>query len=151
MFIDKITFAINTEQAITVTSILRFIRNFPQRTLKKRQLQSLIIFFLVTSLSHASNYRFLSDSAVISKYNDQDMELLMSNIQKTLNENKNGEVVKWFNKETGHNGELTPLSNFSKYNMQCRKLRVVNRADNKEGVSNFNYCKTKDGPWKIAP
>lgn len=97
----------------------------------------------------SANFKFLEDS-VIASYNDEDLELLKSALKKTLNNNKDGEVTTWKNPETGNAGAIAPANTFEKDGMTCRRIKIINRAGEKKGKSEFNYCKVADGSWKIV-
>lgn len=99
-------------------------------------------------LANASNYRFLSDSAVVSDFNDTDMTMLLDTVQAALDQNK---PLTWKNTETGNEGTVTPGQPATYQDLECRYTELFNKSNTRQATTHYKFCKTADGTWKIAP
>jgi len=109
---------------------------------------TLVAFFVTTLTLSASNLNFLHDAAPISDFTKQDVEMMEDTIQKALNEKKDGEKLAWKNEKTNHSGLVNPLSSYSENEMECRKVRIVNKSKQRIAQNNFRFCR-KDGVWVL--
>lgn len=87
----------------------------------------------------------------LSAFTDEDISLFEAAQSEALEERRDGSVVSWENPDTGASGTVTPLQTDRRGDGECRLLRIVNRADNRQGESQFWFCRQPDGQWKIAP
>ncbi len=103
--------------------------------------------FVLFSNAQAVNMQYLKYSPV-SEFTDTDFELLQTTGVQALNEYKNGQMSEWKNEETGHSGTITPLDTSEINGYNCRKTRISNHTQEKDGQAVFTFCKI-DGHWKI--
>lgn len=113
-----------------------------------------IITLLILATSQtliASNLNFLNESSPAYHFSDEDFKILMTSIQKALNEKKDGEKLRWKNEKNGHAGLVNPLDTTVENKLKCRNTRFINRANKKIAKTVFKFCKQPDGVWKISP
>ena len=110
---------------------------------------AIIIFsFCFYANINAGIYYFLKDLP-ISSFTDDDMTLMSDNVFKALETAKDGEKFAWENKKTGHSGLANPLKTYKQEGLNCRTVRIVNRAKKQIAESKYEVCKVKDNSWKI--
>ncbi len=108
-----------------------------------------MLTLLFTSFTvSGSNLGFLVD-APIANMDSTDTALMAKAIQRSLTENKDNEPEKWENQDSGNKGTLTPLKTYDAYNSRCRKLKIHSEAGGETAVSEFDFCLTESGEWKI--
>jgi hypothetical protein len=107
-----------------------------------------LIMLMLVPMATASNYFFLKDSIVGRDFSDADMEILMKNIQLALNE---GRKVTWKNPETGNGGVITPGKPAKWKGLDCRYTEILNSSRTRQSVTQYKFCKTAEGDWKVAP
>lgn len=112
-----------------------------------------LFFWLLFSLSYQGNLsaaglNWLHDAA-IRFFTTEDIELMMSTMRTSLNDNDDGVTLDWENPETGSSGSVTPVATAIKNDMTCRKTQFINNAEGREGNSTFVFCKYPDDKWKI--
>ena len=108
------------------------------------------ISLLGVGITYASSWRFLKDAAPIAKFTEEDFSILKKNVDDALENIPDGEKLTWKNSTTGHSGLLNPINTYEANALKCRKLRIINKAGDKIAESHFNFCKQKDGEWKIV-
>ena len=124
---------------------------FKDIEMKFVQKSIITILLLITSqVLIASNLNFLNESAPAYHFSDEDFKILMTSIQKALNEKKDGEKLAWKNEKTGHAGLVNPLDTTLENNLKCRNTRLINRANKKIAKTVFKFCKQPDGVWKVS-
>ncbi len=101
-----------------------------------------------TFAAAASNLRFLAD-APIAHMNAVDTALMADAIQQALSKNKDNEASNWKNQETGSKGTLIPLNTYDAYDTKCRKLKIHSEAGGESADSEFDFCITAEGEWKV--
>ncbi len=97
----------------------------------------------------AVNWSFLKYSAV-SQFTEQDWELLRKTGREALDNAPDGDTRGWNNPETGAFGTIQPLHSYQDKGLSCRRTEVFNNARSTSGTSRFDFCKQKDGSWKVA-
>lgn len=107
-----------------------------------------LMMFLGISMATASNYYFLKDSIIGRDFSEADMEMLVKNVQLALNE---GRKVTWKNPETGNGGVITPGEPAKWKGLDCRYTEILNKTSTRQAVTQYKFCKTAEGDWKIAP
>jgi surface antigen len=75
---------------------------------------------------------------------------MSSAIQDALENNASGEVVEWWNLDTGDRGTVTPLRTFmSAAGLPCREYRVMAvHGDAGSEFQNAIACREVDGVWR---
>ena len=77
----------------------------------------------------------------------------MSLFQKAPDEARNSTEPRasksWENPATRVSGNVTAMEPFQKEDLSCRKLQSETRTPDTRGKSEFNYCRMKDGQWKV--
>jgi len=63
-----------------------------------------------------------------------------------------GATAQWSNPRSGNSGSITVVQNFTKADMQCRKLRYNIHLRARRGTRSYtvNWCKTASGVWKLS-
>lgn len=107
-----------------------------------------LMMFMGVTMATASNFYFLKDSIIGRDFSDADMELLVKNVQLALNE---GRKVSWKNPETGNGGVITPGEPVKWKGLDCRYTEILNKTSTRQSVSQYKFCKTAEGDWKVAP
>jgi surface antigen len=107
-----------------------------------------VCMILISFSSGAANLRFLKDTP-LANMNAADTELLADAIQTALTENRDNESLRWENPKTGSRGVLTPIQSYRAYNTHCRLLKILNKAGNESATSQFDFCQTEGGEWKV--
>ena len=105
-------------------------------------------FLALAPTAFGSNLRFLEFSPS-TYFNDKDWELLRETTRKLLDDGSNGETANWKNDENGHNGKLTLLGSFEKFGTTCRRVEVFSDAVTVKATRLVDFCKDKEGAWKI--
>ncbi len=95
----------------------------------------------------AVNLQYLKYSPV-SEFTETDFELLQSTGLTALNEYKDGQTTEWKNEQSGHYGSITLLESSEIKGNYCRKTRIKNYTQQKNGQAVFTFCKI-NGHWKI--
>ena len=108
------------------------------------------ILLLCVNITYASSFRFLKDGAPIADFTEEDFSILKQNLDSALENTPDRKKLAWKNSNTGHAGLLNPINTYNKDGLKCRRLRIINKADDKIAESAFNFCKQKDGEWKIV-
>lgn len=101
-----------------------------------------------TFTAAASNLGFLKD-APITHMDSTDTALMAETIQRSLTDSKDNEPASWENQNSGSKGTVTPLKTYDAYNTSCRRLRIQNEAGGESASSEFDFCLTKEGEWKV--
>lgn len=112
---------------------------------------SLIMLLAVNSVApsaFALNYGFLANTP-ISKFTEQDMELLKSHVRQALDEAENGQTLEWSNPETSAQGTITVESSQQDGDRYCRVLAVTNKSKYLQGGGKFKLCKNSTGAWSL--
>lgn len=82
---------------------------------------------------------------------DEDREMMREAIAESLENQPDGVTTGWKNPETGSQGIIRPVESFQRDGMQCRRLQLRNVIDEQSNEWMFNFCKTPEGDWKLAP
>lgn len=110
----------------------------------------MFIFFLGTPyLSFGFNIGFLDD-APIAEFNDEDIEMMLETLSKTLDTEADGVEIAWKNAKTGNNGTITPLTSTTRDGKPCRRTLIRSFSRTFSGSSQYLLCKDDDGEWKAA-
>ncbi|MCW8928929.1 MAG: RT0821/Lpp0805 family surface protein [Gammaproteobacteria bacterium] len=108
----------------------------------------LCLIFMLTSNVSAVNMQFLKYSPV-SDFTPEDFEMLQTTGKKALTDNKDGMTSEWKNPESKNSGSITPISSSTIDGMNCRKVKIINQAENKSGSAVFTFCQLPGNEWKI--
>ncbi len=82
---------------------------------------------------------------------DEDKEMMREAIFNALEQQPDNVTTGWKNPATGTSGIIRPVETFEQNGMRCRKLRLRNSVQDTTTEWMFNFCKTPEGEWKIAP
>jgi surface antigen len=82
---------------------------------------------------------------------DEDQQIMREAIVNSLENQPDNITTGWKNPLTGSHGIIRPVETYEKDGMHCRKLRLRNNIDEQSNEWMFNFCKTPEGDWKIAP
>ncbi len=82
---------------------------------------------------------------------DEDQQIMREAILDALENQPDNVTTGWKNPLTGSNGIIRPVETYERDGMHCRKLRLRNNIDEQSNEWMFNFCKTPEGDWKIAP
>lgn len=95
----------------------------------------------------ATGWNWLGD-AVIRHFTAEDLDLMLSTMNTSLDNNDDGVALDWRNPKTGNSGSIKPVATAIKNDMTCRKTQFINNADGRKGESTFVFCKYPDNKWK---
>ena len=112
----------------------------------------MVVFVLAIGTSvgaYAFNTRFLRD-APITLFSKQDLQLFQQTVMRSLAHNADGQTTRWSSATTDSNGEITPLDTRTVDKTTCRRTRIVNRAQGRDGHGVYEFCQQPDGDWKIG-
>lgn len=98
---------------------------------------------------YSFNINFLED-APVAQFNEEDVDLMLNNFYKAMDNNQDGESSEWKNEKTGHHGIATPLNTIEGADGVCRNVKIENFASSEKGTSEFRFCKASDGEWQIV-
>jgi surface antigen len=102
-------------------------------------------------LAVASNLSFLKNS-VVSKFNDQDMKLLMDTVDKALDSTDPHASGNWSNPKTGNSGEVAVTRQFTSTDGHtCKNVNVVSRTPNMQGKADYILCAMPGRGWLLNP
>lgn len=99
----------------------------------------------------ASNIGFLKEAPYAAYFTDEDRKMFRANLNKLLDEAKDGATSSWTNPKTGARGEITALERLAPPDDNCRRAHVVNEAQGRTGRGEHVFCRTSDGSWLLAP
>lgn len=115
----------------------------------KTILIALIVLLLSSiniSFAYIFNYGFLDDTAGVY-FTDQDWKIFEKTQLNALNNTPDGVKRTWKNPQSGSWGSFVPSKTFTKNNMHCRALTIVNAANYRIGQSTLTFCKV-NGDWR---
>lgn len=99
--------------------------------------------------AHAVNMSFFKYSP-ISHFTDEDNAIALDHIRDSLNNRKDGEVVRWRNDATGAAGEYTLLKTYQRDDATCRQVKVTHAAKKLRQTGVYNLCQSSEGKWQLA-
>ena len=97
----------------------------------------------------AINLNFLRN-APISRFNQQDIQLLQEAFLKAMDSGADGTTVEWANDRTGASGTITPTERFQRGGAECRTARFTTRFRALTGGGEFSFCKNSKGDWLLV-
>ena len=104
---------------------------------------------LLAASAQPQSYSALLKNAVVEKFGEEDLRLLVAAWNKALDETPDNQTVQWENPATRTRGEVTPLRSFAWKDNKCRELRVQNEAPGRKGDPVFfNLCRVEDR-WRL--
>lgn len=106
--------------------------------------------FFTMSCAQGQVWSPLLKDTPLSRFSEEDIALFEAARNDALNNRPDGAAVSWKNPETGASGTVIALDTKRSGGRKCRLLRLINRADGREGDSRFWFCKQPDGSWKIS-
>jgi surface antigen len=114
-------------------------------------LAPLFLASMLPVCSTAQNTSFLKDAAV-SKFDEQDVSLMMKNVDTALNEPLIPVTREWKNAASGNSGKAEITSAFtSSDGARCKRARLSNFARNGiKGTSTYTFC-NREQKWMIMP
>lgn len=99
--------------------------------------------------AQAQNWSALLKNAVVEKFGEQDLQLLMETWNKALDEAPDNQTLRWENPATRTRGEITAIRSFAWQDYRCRELRVQNEAPGRKGDPVFfNLCRVEER-WRL--
>jgi surface antigen len=104
---------------------------------------------LIAASAQAYDLQFLTKTPY-ANFSKEDKKLLMQNIDKALDEGKEGDTVAWNNDSTGAAGTITPEKSFERDGRKCRAVRIHNTFKTLKGEGSYNFCQDKNGKWQLA-
>lgn len=108
----------------------------------------LICFF--SGAAAAQQLNFLDETA-FGQLNKEDLTLVRETISKAVQGGQKGEPHRWKNPQTGSEGSVTLLDQFTKDSRPCARIALENMAGDRKGSSETTWCKISDGSWKAVP
>lgn len=81
-------------------------------------------------------------------FNNADWDLFNASADKALNKVADGELVSWYNPDTGSGGSFKPLKTSTQNNLTCRNLKISDYAHRQKDSYVFIFCQYPAG-WKI--
>ena len=114
-------------------------------------MRTLVAIWLALSAAalHAQVFSGLLKNAVVEKFGEEDLRLLMETWNRALDETPDNQALRWENPATRARGEITPLRSFTWKDYRCRELRVQNEAPGRKGDPvSFNLCRVEDR-WRL--
>ena len=97
----------------------------------------------------AINLRFLRNTP-ISRFNEQDNQLLQAAFVKAMNEEPDGSQVEWRNDRTGAGGTITPTGSFERQGAKCRKAQFTTYYKTLNGGGEYSFCQNAQGTWQLV-
>ncbi|GJL83308.1 MAG: hypothetical protein DHS20C01_29420 [marine bacterium B5-7] len=94
----------------------------------------------------AFNTLFMRDS-VMSDMSDDEYEMMRQTFYSALDQ-EGSDTLSW-NSPEGADGTVTPAERFEFKGYNCRKVSFENHKSGQTGQGMLNFCKDKDGNWKI--
>ena len=110
-------------------------------------LMTVLLSLVFMSSLQAANMQFLRYSPV-SQFTAADFEMMNTTAHNALETNTDGKTSEWENPDTKNSGSITPISTETIDGNKCRKVKIVNQANNQYAESIFTFCKI-DNDWKV--
>lgn len=104
---------------------------------------------MAAPIQAATELVWLKD-APVRYFTDRDWELARNAIQEALEATVDGATTTWENPETGHHGSIMPVSTSGEGDDRCRKAKIANHANNRDGGGTFDFCRRPDGTWGMV-
>ena len=110
----------------------------------------MLAVLLVSSGAHAAaGLRFLRESP-LSRFTEQDFDLLRKAAGVVLSAEANGASEEWANPATGNSGRITSVSRFTATDERpCARLKIDARSTEFDGSWTYTVCRGADGDWLI--
>lgn len=111
----------------------------------------LIVGTLMTPLTAgAAGLDFLRNSPVYY-FTAADRKLMNDAAAAVLNDADASAVREWSNPRTGYSGKVQGMGRFrSPDGLECRKVKLWNRAKGIESEAVYPACRDKEGRWRLA-
>ena len=109
---------------------------------------ALSMLLLSPGLSTAVDLFFLKNLPV-DWMTREDAQMMWASVQQALEESEDQATLTWENPETGAGGELTPVGSYTKNEMPCRRMQILNRAGKDEARWTFGFCKDAQRGWLV--
>lgn len=106
------------------------------------------VFNIFSTNVFAGNLSFLNNSA-ITKFTDEDRDLMMANIMYALDHIKDGRKSAWKNPHSGAWGYAIPSRSATVKGKICRNITTFNFAKGVTGESIYRLCKCGKQRWQI--
>jgi hypothetical protein len=104
---------------------------------------------LIVSIAHAQNLNFLRMSP-LARFTQEDVNLMMANANDALEAKEASAKREWNNPRTGANGLAEVRGEFvGSDGAPCKRLRVVNRANNDTKDVTHTVCKYEGRGWLL--
>jgi len=104
---------------------------------------------LIAVPAQAYDLQFLVNTPY-AHFTKGDKKMLMQNIDKALDEGKEGSTLEWKNEPSGAAGTITPEKSFERNGRKCRTLRIHNTYKTLKGEGNYDFCQDQNGKWQLA-
>ena len=117
--------------------------------MKKLFIAGLAWFAFHCAPGQAFNTSFLTD-APISRFNDDDIAIMLSTLTTALNDSENGVETEWKNPATDNRGSVTPLDRTVVDSRDCRTAIIRTIAGHLSGSARYLLCKADDGEWHVS-
>ena len=99
----------------------------------------------------AQNLNFLRNS-VMSNFQQDDTDMMRKNANEVLESSDPAASKEWSNPRTGASGSAEAVGQFTATDgAPCKRLRLVNRAQQQQSQSTHTMCKYKDRGWILNP
>lgn len=115
---------------------------------KNTQLISLWVLLFALFPVQASNIGFLK-YAVISDFNENDIQMLDESYHKVLYNNAAGDVLLWKNEKTKNGGEITVIKTYKKNKNSCKRLKFKNQSKHQSAINYYNFCLIEE-KWLVV-
>ncbi len=117
-----------------------------------RFLSIMVVALLTLSMASPSfalsGLGFLAKSP-IAYFTPEDSRLFKNTLYDVLDNQPDGKTATWMNQKTGHSGKIQSTRTFVQNGLTCRAVEFFNSAGGVTGQGKFDFCKQKDGSWKI--
>jgi len=106
------------------------------------------LLLAAASPAMALNWVPLLKNSPAERFEEDDLQLFITNARKAVNEMPDNQTVSWENPDTKAHGEITVLKTFEKDGRTCKRVRVFNEAGGRKATSVVDACKV-GSRWRL--
>jgi len=115
---------------------------------RRGTLLAALLFLGAASPAMALNWVPLLKNSPAERFDDDDLQMFLTNARKAVNETPDNQTVSWENPDTKANGDITVLRTYEKDGRTCKRVRVRNEAGGRKATSVVDACKVGDR-WRL--
>ena len=115
---------------------------------RRGTLLAALLFLGAASPAMALNWVPLLKNSPAERFDEDDLQMFITNARKAVNEMPDNQTVSWENPETKAHGDITVLKTFEKDGKTCKRVRVRNEAGGRKATSVVDACKVGDR-WRL--